>query len=123
FRFHDGIFSAHISLKSLADRHRLYFSPHLNEKPARSEREFIYPQLLKKQFEEAEKYYLEAFVIHPDDYSINTMLGELYRDLEDYIKSEMYLRSAIKIDPMQHNAYQMLAYIKNCQGDLKEGYM
>ncbi|MEM1327672.1 MAG: hypothetical protein AAGI23_17045, partial [Bacteroidota bacterium] len=56
FRFHDGIFSAHISLKSLADRHRLYFSPHLNEKPARSEREFIYPQLLIKEVEKGNLY-------------------------------------------------------------------
>ncbi len=77
--------------------------------------------------EEAEKYYLKALELKPDDINVRLELADLYSEKEDTQKAEELLKEVIEKDAVNYDAYRMLYAIYSEAGDtdailnLKEG--
>ena len=77
--------------------------------------------------EEAEKYYLKALELKPEDINVRLELADLYLEKEDIKKAEKLLKEVIEKDSVNYDAYRMLYDIYTETGDtdavlkLKEG--
>lgn len=77
--------------------------------------------------EEAEKYYLKALELKPEDINVRLELADLYLEKEDIKNAEKLLKEVIEKDSVNYDAYRMLYDIYTETGDtdavlkLKEG--
>lgn len=67
--------------------------------------------------EEAEKYYMKALEIKPDDINVRLELADLYLDQKDTKKAESLLKEVIAKDSVNYDAYRMLYDIYSDAGD------
>lgn len=83
--------------------------------------------MFKGDVEEAEKYYLKALAIEPENVNVRLELADLYLDKKDAKTAEKYLKEVIAKDAENYDAYRMLYDIYSDEGDtaailkLKEG--
>ena len=83
--------------------------------------------MFKGDVEEAEKYYLKALAIEPENVNVRLELADLYLDKKDAKTAEKYLKEVITKDAENYDAYRMLYDIYSDEGDtaailkLKEG--
>ena len=83
--------------------------------------------MFKGNIKEAERLYLKALELAPDNVEVRLELAELYLDKEDEIKAEKYLKEVIQKDNLNYDAYHMLYKIYAEAGntdailELKEG--
>ena len=83
--------------------------------------------MFKGDIETAEKYYLKALALEPDNIDVRLELADLYLDKEDSKEAEKYLKAVIAKDAENYDAYRMLFEIYSDAGDteaildLKEG--
>lgn len=84
-------------------------------------------EMFKGNIEEAEKYYLKALSLEPDNVEVRLELADLYMDKKDTDEAEKYLKEVIAKDKENYDAYRMLYNIYKDAGDteailnLKEG--
>lgn len=76
--------------------------------------------MFKSDYDEAEKYYLKALDLVPDDITARLELAELYIKNDDYDKAIGYLKEVIKIDSTNYNAYKLLYKIYEDTDDVDE---
>ncbi len=83
--------------------------------------------MFKGNIEEAEKYYLKALELEPENVDVRLELADLYIDKKDTDKAEKYLKEVISKDEENYDAYRMLYDIYSDTGNtdailkLKEG--
>ncbi len=83
--------------------------------------------MFKGNINEAEKYYLKALSLEPNDVNVRLELADLYMDKNDNDEAEKYLKEVIAKDKENYDAYRMLYEIYSDAGDteailnLKEG--
>lgn len=83
--------------------------------------------MFKGDVDEAEKYYLKALALAPDNVDVRLELADLYLDKDDVKTAEKYLKEVIAKDTENYDAYRMLYDIYTDAGDtdavlkLKEG--
>jgi tetratricopeptide (TPR) repeat protein len=70
--------------------------------------------------EEAEKCFLDAMALSPDDPEIRLVLGNLYREQGRFSDAELILRSSLEIDNANAEAYLALGLLY-AEGSRKEG--
>lgn len=83
--------------------------------------------MFSKNIEEAEKCYLKALELKPEDIDVRLELADLYMEKEDTAKAEKLLKEVIERDSVNYEAYRMLYDIyseadnKDAILQLKEG--
>lgn len=83
--------------------------------------------MFKGDIMEAEKYYLKALALEPENIEVRLELAELYLDKKDVYEAEKYLKEIIAKDKENFDAYRMLYDIYSDAEDteailaLKEG--
>lgn len=83
--------------------------------------------MFSKNIEEAEKCYLKALELKPEDINVRLELADLYIEKEDTAKAEKLLKEVIERDSINYDAYRMLYDIYSEADDkdailkLKEG--
>lgn len=83
--------------------------------------------MFKGDIESAEKYYLKALSLEPDNVDARLELADLYINKKDTDEAEKYLKEIIEKDAKNYDAYRMLYSIYTEMGDtgailkLKEG--
>lgn len=83
--------------------------------------------MFKGEVDIAERYYLRALALEPDNIDVRLELADLYLNEEDTDEAEMYLKEVISLDKDNYDAYRMLFGIYKDAGDtdavlqLKEG--
>ena len=83
--------------------------------------------MFKGDIESAEKHYLRALALEPDNIEVRIELADLYIDKEDAEEAKKYLKEVIAKDAENYDAYRMLFQIYSEAGDtdailkLKEG--
>jgi len=77
-----------------------------------------------ENYKAAISFYSQAFSLEPEDtltwYLINNNLGYCLNQYGRFAEAEGYCRSAIKIDPVRHNAYKNLGVALAGQGQYAE---
>lgn len=76
--------------------------------------------MFKENYEEAEKFYLNALELEPNDIDARLELADLYLKTEDTDEAIRLLKEAISLDPSNNNiiAYNMLFEIYHKAGDV-----
>lgn len=83
--------------------------------------------MFKGDVEIAERYYLRALSLEPNNIEVRLELADLYLNEEEIDEAEMYLKEVISLDSENYDAYRMLFGIYKDAGDtdavleLKEG--
>ena len=83
--------------------------------------------MFKGDIKEAEKYYLKALALEPENVEVRLELADLYMDKKDVFEAEKYLKEVIAKDKENYDAYRMLYDIYSDAKDtdailkLKEG--
>lgn len=83
--------------------------------------------MFKGNIDIAERYYLRALALEPENIDVRLELADLYLDKNDIDEAEMYLKEVIERDEENFDAYRMLFGIYKDAGDtdaileLKEG--
>ena len=67
--------------------------------------------------ENAEKYYLKALALEPDNIDVRLELADLYIEKKDNDEAEKYLKEVIAKDAENYDAYRMLYDIYSEKGD------
>lgn len=75
--------------------------------------------MFKGKIEEAEKHYLKALELEPDNVNVRLELADLYIEKENNDKAEKYLKEVIKKENDNYDAYRMLYAIYSEDGDTK----
>lgn len=64
--------------------------------------------MFKGDIREAEKYYLKALALEPENTEVRLELAELYVDKKNVVEAEKYLKEIIAKDKENYDAYRML---------------
>lgn len=73
--------------------------------------------MFKGNIEEAEKYYLKALALEPENVNVRLELADLYIDKKDTEEAVKYLKEVIAKDAENYDAYKMLYEIYTDAGD------
>lgn len=73
--------------------------------------------MFKGEIDEAEKYYLKALELEPEDTNVRLELADLYIEKEDTDKAIQFLKEVIAADALNYDAYKMLFDIYTEAGD------
>jgi len=97
-------------IKEAADIFNFVLSEHPNRPLAYTNLGFI--EVLKNDFESAEKYYLKAINLDPDLEQTCLNLAALYLIKKDIEKAKLFLERSLKINPSNEQAQYQLALMK-----------
>lgn len=75
--------------------------------------------MFKGNIEEAEKHYLKALELEPDNVNVRLELADLYIEKENNDRAEKYLKEVIKKEKDNYDAYRMLYAIYSEEGNTK----